>query len=35
MFGHKCQGNASYGKALEDSAFKAKAYKRNISKGNS
>jgi hypothetical protein len=26
MFGQKCQGNASYGKVLEDNAFKGNAY---------
>jgi hypothetical protein len=34
MLGHTCQGKASYGKALEDNAFKAKSCEGNISKGN-
>jgi hypothetical protein len=34
MFVQKYQGKAPYGKALVDNAFKAKACKGNISKGN-
>jgi hypothetical protein len=33
MFGLKCQGNASYFRALEDNEFKGKTCKANISKG--
>jgi hypothetical protein len=33
MFELKCQGNASYFRALEDNEFKGKTCKANISKG--
>jgi hypothetical protein len=34
MFGYKCQGNATYGKALEYNTMKGTACKVNKSKGN-
>jgi hypothetical protein len=34
MFGKKFQGKASYGKVLEDNAFKGKAFNGGITKCN-